>query len=131
MTSLANGRVVSEAGIRMVLLRMLIPGSRQRVEQRLCLFQVGGVEALGKPAVDRREEVAGFGMPTLLAPMPGRQPSAFSGRVVSRQYGIARQIPLRTPVGVADQVYSDDTAQGLSALAHARGIGARARYQTD
>ena len=27
-----------------------------RNEQRLCVFQVGGVEALGEPAVDRGEE---------------------------------------------------------------------------
>ena len=45
--------------------------SRQFVEQRLCLFQIGGVEALGEPAVDRGEEIAGFGAPALLAPQPG------------------------------------------------------------
>ena len=32
-------------------------------ERRPCVFQVGGVEALGKPAVD--------GPPALLAPQPG------------------------------------------------------------
>src|SRR6202048_12590 len=48
-----------------------ISSSRQLVEQRLCLFQVGGVEAFGEPAVDRPEEVAGFGAPALLAPEAG------------------------------------------------------------
>ena len=42
--------------------------SRQLIEQGLRLFQVGGVEALGEPAVDRREEIAGFGPTALLAP---------------------------------------------------------------
>src|SRR5439155_13444447 len=40
-------------------------------EQRLRLFQIGGVEAIGKPAVNRREEIARFGPPALLAPQPG------------------------------------------------------------
>jgi ParB-like chromosome segregation protein Spo0J len=30
------------------------------LEQRLCLLEVEGVEALGEPAVDRRQEVAGI-----------------------------------------------------------------------
>jgi hypothetical protein len=47
-----------------------ISSSCQLVEQRLCLFEVGGLEALGEPAVDRREEVAGFPPPALLAPQP-------------------------------------------------------------
>ena len=34
---------------------------RQLVEQRLCLFQIRRVEALGEPAVDGGEQVAGFG----------------------------------------------------------------------
>ena len=45
-----------------------IAGSRQFVEQRLCLFQIGGVEALGEPAVNRREQIARFGPPALFAP---------------------------------------------------------------
>ena len=40
---------------------MPVAGSCQFVEQRLRLFQIGGVEAFGEPAVDRREKVAGFG----------------------------------------------------------------------
>ena len=27
----------------------------ERIEQRFCVFQIGGIEALGEPAVDRRE----------------------------------------------------------------------------
>ena len=50
--------------IRTGLLRMLITSSSQFVEQRFCLFEVGGVEAFGEPAVDRREKVAGFGAAT-------------------------------------------------------------------
>ena len=38
-----------------------LSSSRQLVEQRFRLFQVGGVEALGEPGVDRGEQVAGFG----------------------------------------------------------------------
>src|SRR5580700_1913139 len=45
--------------------------SRQFGEQRLRLFQIGGIEALGEPAVDRGKEIAGFGAPALLAPQPG------------------------------------------------------------
>jgi hypothetical protein len=32
----------------------------------------GGVEALGEPVVDRREEVVGFGTAALVAPEPGK-----------------------------------------------------------
>jgi len=46
-------------------------GSGQLVEQRLCLFQIGGVEALGEPAVDGCEQVAGFSMAALVAAHPG------------------------------------------------------------
>src|SRR6516162_753838 len=40
-------------------------------QQRLCLFEIGHVEALGEPAVDWREKVAGFLASTLLSPQPG------------------------------------------------------------
>src|SRR6516164_6449750 len=45
--------------------------SCQLVEQRLGFFQIGGIEAFSKPAVDRREQVARLGAPPLLAPQPG------------------------------------------------------------
>ncbi len=44
---------------------------RQLVEQRLRLLQIGGVEPLGEPAVDRCEEVAGIGGLALGVPQPG------------------------------------------------------------
>ena len=44
---------------------------RQLVEQRLGVFQIGGVEAFGEPAVDRREQLACLATPALLAPQPG------------------------------------------------------------
>jgi hypothetical protein len=50
---------------------MISADSRQFVEQRLGVFQIGGVETLGEPAIDPRQEVAGFGAPALLAPQPG------------------------------------------------------------
>jgi hypothetical protein len=40
-------------------------------EQRFCLSEIGRVEPLGEPAVDRREKVAGFLAPTLLTTQPG------------------------------------------------------------
>src|SRR5580704_7120838 len=46
-------------------------GSRQLVEQGLGFFQVGGVETLGEPAVDGREQLACLAPPALLAPQPG------------------------------------------------------------
>jgi hypothetical protein len=46
-------------------------GSRQLVEQRLCLVQIGGVEALGEPAVHGREQLLGFGALALFVPQPG------------------------------------------------------------
>ena len=59
MPAPAAGRVAQEADIRDRLLVMPATGSCQLIEQRLCLLQVGGVEALGEPAVDRREEITG------------------------------------------------------------------------
>ena len=45
--------------------------SRQFFEQRLRRHQVGRVETFGEPAVDRSEEVAGFGVAALVAAEPG------------------------------------------------------------
>ena len=44
------------------------PSLRQLVEERLGLLQVQRVKALGEPAVDRRQQLVGFGPPSLLAP---------------------------------------------------------------
>src|SRR6516162_5633559 len=41
------------------------------VEQRLCLFEIGGVEAFGEPAVDRCEQIASFAVAALVAAQPG------------------------------------------------------------
>ena len=40
-------------------------------EQRLSLFQIGGIKSLSEPSKDRGEEVARFGAPALLSPRPG------------------------------------------------------------
>ena len=53
-------------------------GSRQLVEQRLAVFQVGGVEALGERAVEGREQLARLVPPALLAPQPGEEFAADS-----------------------------------------------------
>ena len=42
----------------------------QFVEQRLCVFEVGGIEAFGEPAVDGREQIAGCGTAALVAAEP-------------------------------------------------------------
>ena len=49
----------------------LLTSSSQLVEQRLCLFEIGRIEALGEPAIDRRKEIAGFGAKALVAAKPG------------------------------------------------------------
>jgi len=42
------------------------------VDQPFRLFKVLGVETLGEPAVDRREEITGCGLTTLVAAEPGK-----------------------------------------------------------
>src|SRR5262244_2964348 len=44
----------------------------QRLEQCLCLLQVGGVKPLGEPAVDRREQLTGFSALALTLPQAGQ-----------------------------------------------------------
>jgi hypothetical protein len=46
-------------------------GSRQFVEQRFGFFEIGRAKAFGEPAVDRCEEIAGFGAASMFAPHPG------------------------------------------------------------
>jgi hypothetical protein len=43
----------------------------QLVEQPFGIFQIGGIEALREPAVDRREQLTGLSAPALVAPQPG------------------------------------------------------------
>ncbi len=45
--------------------------SPQLVQQRLRLFQIGSVEALGEPAVDGCQQIARLAPPALFAPQPG------------------------------------------------------------
>src|ERR671918_692275 len=52
--------------------RLNVLGSCQRVEQRLGVLKVRRVEALGEPAVDRREEVVGLVPPALVSPQAGQ-----------------------------------------------------------
>jgi hypothetical protein len=67
ITSPLDVRIGWGADIRSELLPILISSSRQRVEQYLRLFQIGVVEPLGEPTVDRRQ--AG---PELRRGHPGR-----------------------------------------------------------
>ena len=46
--------------------------SAELVEQSPRLFQIGSIEAFGEPAVDRCQQIAGFGLPTVLAQQPGQ-----------------------------------------------------------
>ena len=53
--------------------------SGQRSEERLGLLEVGGVKALGEPAIDRCQQRAGVGLLALLLPQPSqaqRRPAA-------------------------------------------------------
>ena len=63
-----DGRTGQKAVVRARPPAMLTTGSRQFVEQCLCLFQVSGIEPLGEPAVNRRQQIVGFDAPALLAP---------------------------------------------------------------
>src|SRR5689334_10082550 len=64
-------RLDQEAAIRGRLLVTLTTGSRKFDQQRLRLFEVSGIEALGEPAVHGCEQLARLGAPALLAPQPG------------------------------------------------------------
>jgi hypothetical protein len=63
-----DGRTGQKAVVRARPPAVLTTGSRQFVEQCLCLFQVSGIEPLGEPAVNRRQQIVGFDAPALLAP---------------------------------------------------------------
>jgi hypothetical protein len=51
--------------------RNVDPVSPKLIEQRLSVLQDRHVEAFGEPAVDGREEIAGFGAIALVAPEAG------------------------------------------------------------
>ena len=59
------------ADIRTRPAKVLLSGSRQPVEERLCLSKIGGSAAFGKPAINRCEKVAGFGAAALVVAEPG------------------------------------------------------------
>ena len=48
----------------------LVRRSSELLEERLCLFQIGVIEALGEPAVDRPQQLARFGAASLIATQP-------------------------------------------------------------
>jgi hypothetical protein len=64
MTSPVDVRIGWGADIRGELLPILISSSRHLVERYPRLSQIGGVEPLGEPTVDRGKRVAGFGAAT-------------------------------------------------------------------
>ena len=51
----------------------IFSGLRQLVEQRLCVFEVRGVETLGEPAVDRRQEIVRLRASPLVRPEFGER----------------------------------------------------------
>src|SRR3984893_12058288 len=81
------GRAVQGADIRAGFRHTPIAGSRQLVEQRLCLFEILCVETLGEPAVDRCEQAARLGALALVAPPP---PEARRG---APYLGFGRHLP--------------------------------------
>src|SRR5271163_417370 len=66
-----DGRAGQGADIRAGFRHMPVAGSRQFAEQRSCVLEIGGIEALGEPAVHGCEQPARFWPPALLAPQPG------------------------------------------------------------
>ena len=71
MTTSADRRVGQKAVIRVRFLDMPTARSGQLMEQSFRFFQIGGVEALGEPAVDRREQLASRRVTVMVAPEPG------------------------------------------------------------
>jgi hypothetical protein len=62
---------------------------RQLIEQGLSLLQIERVEALGEPAVDRREQIAGLIPLALITPQPRHAPyvPVVRGRRVADRVG--------------------------------------------
>ena len=70
MLSLRPPRRFSRLVLRIVSARWSDSQLLQFIEQPLGLLEVGGVEALGEPAVDRGEKAVRLGAPALLPPKP-------------------------------------------------------------
>ena len=62
----------------MPLLSLIALADPEFVEQRFCLFEIVCIEAFGEPAIDRCEQIAGFGAPALVATQPGEAHAARS-----------------------------------------------------
>ena len=65
---------IAERSLEILRSRRLLAQDRKStelVEQRLRVLEIGGVEALGEPAVDWREQVAGLSALALMRPQPG------------------------------------------------------------
>src|ERR1700720_4312146 len=72
----------------------------ERLEKRLGLFQVGSVEAFGKPTVDGSEEITPFDVPSLVTPKSGE---AHGGA----QFPELGPLPLGDAQGFAIQLLCD------------------------
>ena len=59
----AANPAVPQSTERLPSLLIVCPARLQRIEDFLCLHEIRGVEPLGEPAVDRREQIARFGAP--------------------------------------------------------------------
>src|SRR5215813_3618526 len=67
------GNRLPQIFLRSMLCNWMVSKARrltQLVQQRLCFLQIGRVKALGEPAIDRGEEIAGFGTAALIAAKP-------------------------------------------------------------
>src|SRR5215467_10849193 len=68
----AANPAVPQSTERLPSLLIICPARLQRIEDFLCLHEIRGVEPLGEPAVDRREQIARFGAPVFVAPEAGK-----------------------------------------------------------
>jgi hypothetical protein len=99
--------------------------SRQLTDQHLCLFQIGGLEAFGEPAVDRRDEVAGFDAPAPSAAEAGEahggaQPPELGLQLLGDAQGVVIQFRIGFGMPLSTIDVSSTTrrlqARGSSAL---------------
>src|SRR4051812_7887479 len=106
-------RLCRDLPVRLTAVRrgvLTAPDPAGLFQQRLRLLQVGSVEALGKPAADRREDVAGFGMAALFVVEPGEarggpklpepralRPGDAQGSVIQSLAGLGMLLPQHQP----------------------------------
>ena len=72
----------------------MVTGSRQFVEQRLCFFEIGGIEAFGEPVVNRREKIAGLVVTTLVSTEPGEATAARNSQSFTLLLGNAQSFAI-------------------------------------